>query len=135
MKKIVIPVVVLVLLGGCSGAPKPTASASPVTERAALAETSFTSDAQSWAGEAGQYITAAVEQELGRYLVSTSIADPRGADGSAEARSAIALCQAVRDNRAGAAYVRVDERDGTAFVIWQPGGKVAGKSTDECTEV
>ena len=132
MKKLIIPIVALALLAGCSGAPKqtPTTSASPVTERTATGAGSFTADAQGWAGDNGKYVTGAVEKEPNWYLVSTNIADPRGKDGSPEAKAAIAICNAIREHRADAKYVRVDERDGTAFVIWQP-----GTANDECTEV
>lgn len=141
MKRIIVPIIAAAaLFAGCSSAPAatPSASESPFTQRTAAATaggTDKTADVQKWAGDNGKAVSGAVEEEPGRFKVSTTIADPRGKDGSDEAKAAIAICQAVRSNVPDVKYIRVDERDGSAFVLWQPGGKVGNKALDECTEV
>ena len=127
------------LLVGCGAtpepAPTPTATESPFTERTASGGEDFTAEAQGWSDAGAQFITGAVTKEPGRYSISTSIADPRGADGSAEGSAAIEICESVREHRPDAIYIRVDERDGSAFVLYAPGTKVGGKTFEECGEV
>ena len=77
---------------------------------------------------AGDAVTRAVESEPGRYEVETTIVDPRGEEGSDEAKAAIAICSAVVD--LGATYVRVLEQDGTTFVIYAP-----AQYGEKCVEV
>lgn len=76
----------------------------------------------------GDTVVSATETEPGRYEIQTSIVDPRGAAGSAEAVDAIAICEAVV--KLGATYVSVLEEDGTTFVVY--GHPRYG---DVCTEI
>lgn len=59
------------------------------------------------------------ETEPGRVLVSTTIVDPRGDEGTVEAQSAIAVCEAaVALLGDSAVAVTVYEEDGTTFVLF-----------------
>jgi hypothetical protein len=79
-----------------------------------------------WLGK----ITSVTEIEPGRIRVETSVVDPRGADGSEEARSAIAVCESVVA-LFGPNYVSVLEDDGTNFVLFGHPSVPSGA----CTEV
>lgn len=56
------------------------------------------------------------QPEPGAWIISTLIVDPRGDDGSAEARLAIAVCE--RAVELGATRVSVLERDDSTFVVY-----------------
>lgn len=103
-------------LSACSGDAPDEATAAPATETSTEAEASApvdrTADAQAVAGDV---VTKATETEPGRIEVETTIADPRSDAGSAEAQSAIAVCEAVRG--LGAEHVSVLESDGSTFVV------------------
>lgn len=118
----------LLALAACSSGPSTTDPApAPTSTDAAAAPTSVdrTAELQQVAGD---QVLKAVETEPGRIEVSTSIVDPRGDDGSAEAQAAIAICQAAVG--LGATYVSVLEEDGSTFVLY--GHPTYG---DVCTEV
>jgi hypothetical protein len=76
---------------------------------------------------AGDLVTRAVENTPGEFTVYTSITDPRGEDGSPEAQSALAICEAVQQ-QLGATHVRVQESDESTFVV-------LGGAYTTCTEV
>ena len=80
-------------------------------------------------------VSEAIETEPGRIEVSTTIVDPRGADGSAAARRALAICRAAQQLlvRGGVTspHVSVLERDGSTFVLY--GHPMVPKG--ECGEV
>ncbi|MEV8029053.1 hypothetical protein [Cellulosimicrobium funkei] len=103
-------------LSACSGDAPDEATAAPATETSTEAEASApvdrTADAQAVAGDV---VTKAIETEPGRIEVETTIADPRSDAGSAEAQSAIAVCEAVKG--LGAEHVSVLEADGSTFVV------------------
>ncbi|QIK83122.1 hypothetical protein [Sanguibacter sp. HDW7] len=108
-------------LVGCSSEPDP---APPAAATTTSAEVDRTADVKRAAGDA---VTRAVESEPGRFEVETTIVDPRGGEGSDEAKAALAICAAVVD--LGATYVRVLEKDGTTFVIYAP-----AQYGEECAE-
>lgn len=118
-------------LSACSGDAPDEATAAPATETSTEAETEAsapvdrTADVQAVAGDV---VTKAIETEPGRIEVETTIADPRSDAGSAEAQSAIAVCEAVKG--LGAEHVSVLEADGSTFVV-------AGHPSygEECAEV
>lgn len=66
-----------------------------------------------WLGK----IKSVTEVEPGRIRIETSIVDPRGADGSEEAKSAITICESVV-TLFGPSYVSVLEDDRTNFVLF-----------------
>lgn len=66
-----------------------------------------------WVGQ----VKSATETEPGRMTIETGIVDPRGADGSEAARTAIAICEAAVAIF-GPNYVAVMEDDGTHFVLY-----------------
>jgi len=66
-----------------------------------------------WLGK----IKSVTETEPGRMRIETSLLDPRGADGSEEAKNAIAICEAVV-SLFGPNYVSVLENDGTSFILF-----------------
>ena len=105
----------------------PTADSAPtvVTSAPAAAAIDRTVELRALAGEA---VVMAEEVEPGRIEVTTSIVDPRGDSGSAEAVAAIAICEATVG--LGANYVSVLEADGTTFVLY---GHPSYGAT--CTEV
>ncbi|WP_164201880.1 hypothetical protein [[Micrococcus luteus] ATCC 49442] len=75
-------------------------------------------------------IRSATESEPGRMTIGTSLVDPRGADGSEPARTAIAICEAAVAIF-GPSYVAVMEDDGTHFVLFGHPSMPKG----ECAEV
>lgn len=96
----------VVLLAGCATTPATSAPASPT------GTVDRTADVRAVAGDT---VTSATETEPGRIEVDTTIADPRGGAGSAEAVAAIAVCNAVLS--LGVTHVTVREADGTTFVV------------------
>lgn len=76
---------------------------------------------------AGDSVREAVETSTGQIVITTSIIDPRGEDGSPEARQAVEICEAVQQEL-GVPFIRVEESDGTTFVI-------LGTESNECVEV
>ncbi|WP_194521987.1 hypothetical protein [Cellulosimicrobium sp. JZ28] len=116
-------------LSACSGDAPDEATAAPATETSTEAEASApvdrTADVQAVAGDV---VTKATETEPGRIEVETTIADPRSDAGSAEAQSAIVVCEAVKG--LGAEHVSILEADGSTFVV-------AGHPSygEACTEV
>lgn len=90
----------------------------------------MTADVRDAAGAAGDAVTKAEESEPGRISVETSLVDPRGEDGSAEARQAIEICEAAAGIE-GVTYVSVLEKDGTSWVLFGHPSVPTGK----CAEV
>lgn len=137
---------VALLLSGCSpaadqktpsvSAPAPTivsqAAAPPDSIPSATYKADRTADFKTakknapWLGE----IKSVIETEPGRISIETSIVDPRGADGSDEAKSAIAICESVVA-LFGSSYISVLEDDGTNFVLFGHSSVPSGA----CTEV
>jgi hypothetical protein len=66
-----------------------------------------------WVGQ----IKSVTETERGRIRVDTSVVDPRGANGSEAAVTAIAICESTVA-LFGPSYVSVLEDDGTNFVLF-----------------
>lgn len=66
-----------------------------------------------WLGK----IKSVTETEPGKIRIETSLVDPRGADGSEEAKSAITICESVV-SLFGPSYVSVLANDGTTFVLF-----------------
>lgn len=62
-------------------------------------------------------IKSVAETEPDRIRVETDFVDPRGATGSEEAKSAVAICESVV-TLFGPRYVSVLEDDGTTFVLF-----------------
>jgi hypothetical protein len=79
-----------------------------------------------WAGQ----IKSVIETEPGRIRIDTSVVDPRGANGSEAARTAIAICDSAVA-LFGPSYVSVLEDDGTNFVLFGHPSVPKGA----CTEV
>jgi hypothetical protein len=107
-------------------------AAAPVSLPAATVDADRTADfttANSGAAWVGK-IKSATVTEHGRIRIETSIVDPRGADGSEPARTAIAVCEAAVAIF-GPSYVAVMEDDGTHFVLFGHPSVPAGV----CTEV
>lgn len=80
----------------------------------------------SWVGQ----VKSVTETEPGRFRVNTSVVDPRGANGSEVAMTAIAICESVVA-LFGPHYVSVLEDDGTNFVLFGHPSVPVGA----CTEV
>jgi hypothetical protein len=79
-----------------------------------------------WVGQ----IKAVTETEPGRISIDTSVVDPRGADGSEAARTAIAMCESALA-LFRTSYVAVKEDDRTHLVLFGHPSVPKGA----CTEV
>lgn len=66
-----------------------------------------------WLGK----IKSVTEIEPGRIRIETSVVDPRGTDGSEEAKSAIDICESIV-SLFGPSYVSVLEDDSTNFILF-----------------
>lgn len=126
---------VVLLLVACGSSPEEDPPAGPDTPVPVPAETTAgfepvdrTDEVTEGAGDDGGLVTSATETEAGRIEVATSIVDPR-TEGSPEAASAVAICEAAV--AVGAEYVSVLEEDGTSFVLYGHPSVPAG----ECAEV
>lgn len=64
------------------------------------------------------YVTTAIETEPGRVTVETTLVDPRGDDGSPEAETAIAICEAAVALDSTITNVTVAEQDGTSWILF-----------------
>lgn len=119
------------LLTGCATSSSPTetapaesttpsqTAAAPESMPAASSDPDKTADfktANAGAAWVGQ-IKSATETEPGRIKIETSVVDPRGADGSEPAKTAISICEAAV-TVFGPSYVAVMEDDGTHFVLF-----------------
>lgn len=103
--------------GAPSNAPT-TASAPATTTSAAIDRTAELASANAGAAWL-PVVTKAEEVQTGRLNVSTSIVDPRGANGSPAAQQAIQVCEAaVALLGGGDVHVSVYEADGTTFVLY-----------------
>jgi len=120
------------LLAGCSSSPSTEPSEAPATVKSetSTAAKDVTAEVQKAAGKAGAAITKAEETEPGRISIETTLVDPRGEDGSAEAKKAIEICEATKDLD-GVTYVNVSEKDGTSWVLFGHPSMPKG----ECSEV
>jgi len=134
------------LLTGCSSSAPQTAPTIATTSQAAASQTAAapesipsannepdktadftTANADApWVGQ----IKSVTETEKGRIRVDTSVVDPRGADGSEAAVTAIAICESAVA-LFGPSYVSVLEDDGTNFVLFGHSSVPKGA----CTEV
>jgi hypothetical protein len=121
---------VIVSLSGCSGsgssdtAPPAPAAPSGVDRTAELKSANASA---AWIDQ----VTLAEETEPGRLEIATTIVDPRGEEGSAEAQLAIGVCEAgVTILGAGATVVSVLEQDGTSFVLFGHPSAPAGRCTE-----
>lgn len=74
-------------------------------------------------------VKTATQTEPGRLQIGTSLMDPRGADGSPDAKKATAICEAAVA-QFGDAHVSVMEDDGTSWILY---GHPSYGNT--CTEV
>lgn len=126
-----LPVLALLLAGCASGTEsEPTASPSPSETVAEVEAKDMTAEVKKAAADAGEVIVKAEETEPGRISVETSLVDPKGTDGSAEAQTAIQICEATAALD-GVTYVSVLEKDGTSFVLFGHPAVAEG----ECAEV
>lgn len=121
----------LALLAGCSSPAPPTSTpvaASPTgVAEDVTAQVKDTVDA-----EFAALVTKA-ERDGESLRIETSITDPRGDHGSPEAQQAISICEAVV-SALEPTYLRVNEADGTAFVIFQ-GREFMDIPANTCGEV
>lgn len=120
--------VLVLVLSGCAGAPAPTptvtvtitASPSPaptVTVTATPVAEAPADDRLAALRVVSQQVTGVEEPEPGRWVIHTSIIDPRGDDGSSpEAQRAIAICEKAVD--LGATQVSVMESNDSTFVLY-----------------
>lgn len=119
----------VLVLAGCSATPAPTptvtviVTASPepaptVTVTAPPAPVSTSGDERLAALRAvSEMVTGVEETEPGRWVIHTSILDPRGDDGtSVEAQKAIAICEKAVE--LGASKVSVMESNDSTFVLY-----------------
>lgn len=131
----------LLTLTACSSmgeetAPTPTPEPTPTAEAPApvdrTAELLAANPDAPWATS----LASVLEVEPGRVDVATTIADPRGDDGSPEAQTAIAVCQATVTLLGDTGtYVRVYEADGTSFVLYSVDALPMDLPSNECVEV
>lgn len=115
MNKLIAGLALALVLVGCSSASSPTESAAPTTAEAEAKD--VTADVKKVAGENGKSVTKAEETEPGRIVVETSLVDPRGADGSTVAKTAIKICEAVV-KMDGVKKVSLMEADGTHWILF-----------------
>lgn len=118
------------LIAGCSSSPNLATAGSDgatVSQTAAAPESIPTSSggqdktsdfttanaSAAWKGQ----IKSVVETEPGRITIETTIVDPRGTDGSKEAKVATEICESAV-SLFGPSYVAVKENDGTHFVLF-----------------
>lgn len=120
------------LLAGCSSTIEPEPTKEPASAESATPTMAkdISADVRDAAGAAGEAITKAEETEPGRISVETSLVDPRGEDGSTEAKQAIEICEAAA-GLDGVTYVSVLEEDGTSWVLFGHPAVPEG----ECAEV
>jgi hypothetical protein len=122
MNRIAFASVVLttLLLTGCTTAPTPEGFV-PIDRTADLAEA---------LAETATSVEQATEIEPGRLDIQTNLVDPGGDDNSAEASTAVMICNAAV-SLGYIDYVSVMEADGTSFVLF--GHPSVPEGT--CTEV
>ena len=107
-----------------STAAEPSAPAPSPDETETEAADDPTARVQAVAGT--EWVLSATEDAPGEFTIETDIIDPRTEPGSPEAEIAIEICEAVQ-RELGATHVRVEERDGSTFVV-------LGGAFEECTE-
>lgn len=105
------------LLSACS-----SGAAAPAKPEASIASSAVavdrTADLQATLSpDTAELVVTAAEPEAGRVNVETTLVDPRGDAGSAEAESALVICEAAA-HLDGVTYVSVAEADGTTFVLF-----------------
>ncbi len=76
-------------------------------------------------------VTIAIQTEPGRVTVETTLVDPRGDDGSPEAQTAIAVCEATVALDSTITNVTVAEQDGSSWILFGHPSVPVG----ECGEV
>lgn len=122
-------VVLLLAMAGCAGAPAPTPTvtvtvmatpepAPTVTVTASPPDATAPADDRLAAlRTVSQMVTGVEETEPGRWVIHTSIVDPRGDDGtSPEAQKAVAICEKAVE--LGATTVSVMESNDSTFVLY-----------------
>lgn len=135
MKKILAGAVLALALAGCSSTPAPADTPAPSETTAEAAEapaasSDLTATVKTLADKDGDIITSAIEEEPGRIIVETTLVDPRGKDGSPEAKRALAICEMLA-SKDDVDYVNIKEADGTSWVLF--GHPMAPEG--ECGEV
>lgn len=129
-------------LAGCSSdaaedETPPTATAPSVTTTSEAEPVDRTAEVTAGAAW-GDQVTSATETEPGRMEVATTLVDPRGEDGSAEAQTALEVCRAavavLEADGAEDRYVSVLEEDGTTWVLYSTGQLPGGLPSGECVE-
>ena len=150
MKRFALPLLAVLLLAGCAapeptavsaettGTATPTATMSPAptpTSEIAPAEVApapvdMTAEVRDASPPLESYVKSATSSEAGRVSVESSLVDPRGDNGSAEAVLALQLCNDVVANMSGVSYLSIMENDGTTWILY---GHPGYGST--CTEV
>lgn len=125
------------VLAGCSSGSTstgPTVTTVPASAAAPAADVDKTAEFK--AANTGapwiDQVTAATETETGRVRIDTTVVDPKGEDGSAPAKKAIAICEAAVASF-GPSYTNISvmEQDGTHFVLYGHPSVPKGA----CTEV
>ena len=119
MKRLFFPLAIAatLLLSACSsGASAPAESEAPAASSTVAADRTAELQA-ALSPDAAELVVAAAEPEVGRVNVETTIVDPRGDAGSAEAASALAICEAAA-HLDEVTYVSVAEADGSTFVLY-----------------
>ena len=120
MKKVLVGIVLAFALAGCSSeasAPAPAPSESKEAAATPVASNDLTATVKTLAGKDGDVITSAVEEEPGRIIVETTLVDPRGKDGSVEAKRALAICELLA-SKDDVHYVSLKEADGTHWILF-----------------
>jgi hypothetical protein len=121
MKRILSGVALALVLAGCSteSAPAPAETTAPAPPAATTpaASNDLTDTVKTLADKDGEVITSAIEEEPGRIVVETTLVDPRGKDGSPEAKRALAICEMLA-SKDDVNYVNIKESDGTSWVLF-----------------
>jgi type IV pilus biogenesis protein CpaD/CtpE len=121
--------ILVIGLAGCSATPEPTPTVTVTVTATPEPAPTVTVTAEPPAAVApsddrlaalrtvSAMVTGVEETEPGRWVIHTSILDPRGDDGSsAEAQKAIAICEKAVE--LGATYVSVMESNDSTFVLY-----------------
>lgn len=133
MKKVLAGLALALVLTSCSAeapAPIEVTDATATAEKPA-ASNDLTKTVKALLGKPdSDVVTSAIEEEPGRIIVETTLVDPRGKDGSTEAKRALAICEMLAEKN-DVDYVSIKESDGTNWVLY--GHPMVPKG--ECGEV
>ncbi|BCW60562.1 MULTISPECIES: hypothetical protein [Micrococcaceae] len=96
---------------------EPAAAAETVPPTSAEADKTAAFKTANASAAWAERVTAVTEPEPGRLSIDTALSDPRGAQGSEEAQTAIAICESAVQLYQPS-YIAVKEKDGTHFVLF-----------------